>query len=67
MSLAQAQKQARILAEVRSKLHNDKIGQAIEVKVFGRFVTGEIIAIHPFGVVDVKHPGGIVRVSGVKL
>jgi hypothetical protein len=53
----------------RSKANQQQrnIGQSIMVQIYGRVVAGKIIAVHPFGTVDVETPSGCYRVSGLSL
>jgi hypothetical protein len=66
MTNYQLQNTARIMASIRAKQLQKHIGENITTSVFGRMVTGKVIAIHPFGVVDIELPSGnCVRVSGI--
>jgi hypothetical protein len=51
----------------KAKRQQQNIGKPITVSIFGRSVTGKIMAVHPFGTVDVETPGGCYRVSGLSL
>ena len=53
----------------RSKANQQQrnIGQSIMVQIYGRVVAGKIIAVHPFGTVDVETPSGCYSVSGLSL
>ena len=57
----------RAIAESKANQQQSNIGQAITVQIYGRMVTGKIIAVHPFSTVDVETPSGCYRVSGLKL
>lgn len=68
MSLATAQKNARLFATVRAKRQQHYIGATITTTIYGRDVTGKIIAVHPFGTVDIETASGnCFRVSGIVL
>jgi len=57
----------RAYAQSQSKRQQHNIGQPITTQIFGRMVTGKIIAVHPFGTVDIESPSGCFRVSGLSL
>lgn len=58
----------RVFAQVKAKQQQHHIGQTIKTSIFGRMVEGKIVAIHPFGVVDICIvKGGFYRVSGLFL
>jgi hypothetical protein len=57
----------RAIAESKANQQQRNIGQAITVQIYGRMVEGKIIAVHPFGTVDVETPSGCYRVSGLSL
>ncbi len=61
--------QGLIFAEARAKRQQHHIGAVIETMIFGRMVEGKIIAVHPFGTVDVQVSslGTFFRVSGIAL
>ena len=59
---------AQMFAEVRAKEQQKRIGETIQTSIFGRMVTGKIIAVHPFGTVDIEtESGNCFRVSGIAL
>jgi hypothetical protein len=65
---SQLQNESRLFAAVRAKHQQKHIGETIETLVFGRMVTGKIIAVHSFGTVDLElQNGNCVRVSGIAL
>lgn len=65
---SQLQNESRLFAAVRAKQQQKHIGETIETLIFGRMVAGKIIAVHPFGTVDLELPNGnCVRVSGIAL
>lgn len=57
----------RAIAASHAKRQQHNVGQVITVQIYGRMVTGKIMAVHPFGTVDVETPGGCYRVSGLSL
>ena len=57
----------RAIERSKANQQQSNIGQAITVQIYGRMVTGKIIAVHPFGTVDVETPSGCYRVSGLSL
>jgi hypothetical protein len=58
----------RAIARSTAKRQQHHIGAQISVSVFGRMVDATIIAVHPFGTVDVKFDNGnYARVSGLSL
>lgn len=65
---SQLQNEARLFAKVRAKEQQKHIGETIETLIFGRMVSGKIIAVHPFGVIDIEtESGNCFRVSGISL
>lgn len=65
---SQLQNESRLFAKVRAKRQQNHIGETIETSIFGRMITGKIIAIHPFGTVDIEtESGNCFRVSGIAL
>lgn len=65
---SQLQNESRIFAKVRAKNQQKHIGETIETLIFGRMVSGKIIAVHPFGVIDIEtESGNCFRVSGISL
>lgn len=65
---SQMQNESRIFAKVRAKNQQKHIGETIETLIFGRMVSGKIIAVHPFGVIDIEtESGNCFRVSGISL
>lgn len=63
---SQLQNEARLFAKVRAKQQQKHIGETIETLIYGRMVTGKIIAVHPFGTVDIEtESGNCFRVSGI--
>ena len=62
------QQTARAYAQVYAKKQQHLIGQKMTTLIFGRKVTGVILAIHPFNVVDIELPSGsCYRVSGLTI
>jgi len=57
----------RAFAKVKAKRQQHNIGQSVNVQIFGREVLAKIIAVHPFGTVDVETPSGFYRISGLAL
>jgi hypothetical protein len=58
----------RAIAQSKTKRQQHHIGQPITVQLFGRMITGKIIAVHPFGVVNIETPSGYrLTASGVTL
>ena len=57
----------RAIAQSKAKKQQHHVGQKITVQIFGRMVTGKIMAIHPFGTVDIDSPIGCFRCSGLSL
>ena len=57
----------RAIAKSKAKRQQHNVGQPITTQIFGRMVTGKIIAVHPFGTVDIELPNGCFRVSGLSL
>ena len=57
----------RAYAQSQSKRQKHNIGQPITTQIFGRMVTGKIIAVHSFGTVDIESPVGYFRISGLSL
>jgi len=67
-TLSQLQNESRLFAKVRAKEQQKHIGETIQTSIFGRMVTGKIIAVHPFGTVDIQtESGNCFRVSGILL
>lgn len=65
---SQLQNESRLFAKVRAKEQQKHIGETIETLIYGRMVTGKIIAVHPFGTVDIEtESGNCFRVSGIAL
>ena len=64
----QLQNESRLFAKVRAKEQQKHIGETIQTSIFGRMVSGKIIAVHPFGTVDIEtESGNCFRVSGIAL
>lgn len=63
--MSQIAKRAFARSTAQRQQHN--IGQVITVQIFGRKVAGKIMAVHPFGTVDIETSGGYYRVSGLSL
>ena len=57
----------RAIAKSKAKQQQHNVGQLITTQIFGRIVTGKIIAVHPFGTVDIESPAGYFRISGLSL
>jgi len=58
----------RALAAARVTRQQHHIGKVITTPIYGRDVSGRIVAIHPFGTVDIETANGNrFRVSGVYL
>lgn len=67
-TLSQLQNESRLFAKVRAKEQQKHIGETIQTSIFGRMVSGKIIAVHPFGTVDIQtESGNCFRVSGISL
>ena len=65
---SQLKTRAQMFAKVRAKEQQKHIGETIQTSIFGRMVSGKIIAVHPFGVVDIEtESGNCFRVSGISL
>jgi len=64
---AMSQNALRAFAKVKAKRQQHNIGQSVNVQIFGREVLAKIIAVHPFGTVDVETPSGFYRISGLAL
>lgn len=65
---SQLQNESRLFAKVRAKQQQKHIGETIETLIFGRMVSGKIIAVHPFGTIDIEtESGNCFRVSGISL
>ena len=62
-----SQNTLRAFSKVQAKKQQHNIGQSINVSIFGREVLAKIIAVHPFGTVDVETPSGCYRISGLSL
>jgi hypothetical protein len=63
-----SQQNVRIHAAVRAKRQQHHKGREIQTSIYGRMVTGKIIAVHSFGTIDIELPSGnCFRVSGIKL
>ena len=68
VSLYKEKKFTKLLAESQAKRDQVFIGRKITTQVYGRFVEGTVIAVHPFGTVDVElNNGQCYRVSGLNL
>ena len=53
---------------VKAKQQQHYIGKTIKTSIFGRMVEGKILAVHPFGTVDIEIANGnCYRVSGLSL
>ena len=64
----QLQNESRLFAKARAKEQQKHIGETIQTSIFGRMVTGKIIAVHPFGTVDIEtESGNCFRVSGISI
>ena len=63
--MSQIAQNAIVRSKAKRQQHN--IGQTITVQLFGRMVTGKILAVHAFGTVDIELPSGCYRVSGLSL
>jgi hypothetical protein len=61
------QRTNKVFAIVRAKQQQHHIGKTITTSIFGRMVEGKILAIHPFGTVDLETSSGCYRVSGIYL
>ena len=58
----------RAVAQSKANLQQHHVGQLATVQYFGRMITGKIIAVHPFGVIDIETPSGYRLIaSGVTL
>jgi hypothetical protein len=65
---SQLKTRAQMFAKVRAKEQQKHIGETIQTSIFGRMVSGKIIAVHPFGTVDIEtESGNCFRVSGISL
>ncbi len=65
---SQLQNESRLFAKARAKEQQKHIGETIQTSIFGRMVSGKIIAVHPFGTVDIEtESGNCFRVSGIAL
>jgi len=65
---SQLKTRAQMFAKVRAKEQQKHIGETIQTSIFGRMVSGKIIAVHPFGTVDIQtESGNCFRVSGISL
>lgn len=65
---SQLKTRAQMFAKVRAKEQQKHIGETIQTSIFGRMVNGKIIAVHPFGTVDIQtESGNCFRVSGIAL
>ena len=64
----QLQKTARTLAQIRAKEQQKHIGRTIETLIYGKLVSGKIIAVHLWNTVDIEtESGNCFRVSGISL
>ena len=68
--MTQAAQRALFVSKSKRQKHN--IGMPIKTQLFGREITGTIVAVHPFGTVDIeiKNAHGksnYYRVSGLAL
>ena len=61
------QRTHKAFAVVKAKQQQHHIGRTITTSIFGRMVEGKIIAVHPFGTVDLETPSGCYRISGIFL
>ena len=58
----------RAIAQSKAKRQQHHIGQTIKTSIFGRMVEAKIVAVHPFGVVDIDiGKECFYRVSGLSL
>jgi hypothetical protein len=58
----------RAIAQSKAKRQQHHIGQTIKTSLFGRMVEGKIVAVHPFGTVDIDiGKDCYYRVSGLTL
>ena len=58
----------RVWASVKAKKQQHHVGKILRTSLFGKMVDGKILAVHPFGVVDIELPNGsCYRVSGISL
>ena len=58
----------RAIAQSKAKRQQHAIGQPIKTSIFGRIVEGKIVAVHPFGVVDIDiGKDCFYRVAGLSL
>jgi len=58
----------RAFAQSKAKRQQHNVGQTIKTSIFGRMVEGKIVAVHPFGVVDIDiGKDCFYRVSGLSL
>jgi hypothetical protein len=62
-----SQKIINAFATIKAKQQQHHIGKMIQTSIFGRLVDGKIIAVYPFGTVDIETPSGCYRVSGLSL
>jgi hypothetical protein len=62
-----SQQSIKAFATVKAKQQQHHIGKTITTSIFGRMVEGKIIAVHPFGTVDIETNSGFYRVSGLSL
>jgi len=63
-----SQKLVKLHAIVHAKRQQHHIGKTIKTSIFGRIVEGKILAVHPFGTVDIEIANGnCYRVSGLSL
>lgn len=61
------QRTHKAFAIVKAKQQQNHIGRTITTSIFGRMVEGKIIAVHPFGTIDIETSSGCYRVSGFSL
>lgn len=63
-----SQNSVKLHAIVKAKHQQHHIGKRIKTSIFGRIVEGKILAVHPFGTVDIEiDNGNCYRVSGLSL
>lgn len=63
-----SQKSVKLHAIVKANQQRHYIGKTIKTFIFGRMVEGKILAVHPFGTVDIEIANGnCYRVSGLSL
>jgi hypothetical protein len=58
----------KAIAQSKANRQQHHIGQPITVQLFGRMITGKIIAVHRFGTIDIETASGYrLRASGITL